>query len=593
MRLKIEVVQLGKYVKRIWRQIFMFGLLNNWSIRLKLFISTAFILIVSFAILGYQQANNVISIIEGEALEKARSDLQMGMAVIDYKYPGEWKLEGENLFKGPVLMNNNFEIVDLIGELTNGNTATLFARDTSITSNGMVEGDRGIGTKVTQEVVDQVLGEGKVFHKKTDELGHTHQTVYAPIKDENSEIIGMWHIGAPDASARIQEIKSATALSVFILTVLILVVSLIIYFLLTRPIINRIKLASTSLVRVADGDLSFKLQKPASNDETAILLNAVNGMTAQLKFLLDQSKKVSMQVASSSEQLTASTYENTRAVEQITASSEAVVKGEKEQLKNVEEAVCIVANMSDEIDQSIIRSEEMAILALDVSAASSKGMEAIGNVLNHMQEIDSNVVETSIIIKKLNERSHEINDIISIITGIASQTNLLALNAAIESARAGEMGKGFAVVADEVRKLAEQSSQSSERIAHLIIEIQRETEEAVNSMTIGTDKTKAGMIETEQANNMFIQVNESIADVTPKTAEVSRYIQEMAKQSKHLVQLIEMIGTKANDGIIISQQNNTATEEQLAMMEEISASAINLSQLSEVMTQTFEKFKTD
>ncbi|WP_203247671.1 methyl-accepting chemotaxis protein [Sporosarcina beigongshangi] len=571
----------------------MFRLLDNWSIRLKLFISTTIILIVSFAILGYQQANNVISIIEGEALEKAQSDLQMGLAVIDYKYPGEWKLEGENLFKGSVVMNNNFEIVDLIEELTNGDTATLFAGNTSITSSEMSAGERGIGTKAIKKVADQVLTKGEIFHIKAEVLGHTHQTVYAPLKNGSGEIVGIWAVGAPDASIRIQEIKNATALSVFISTVLILIVSLIIYYLLTRPIINRIKLASTSLVRVADGDLSYKLQESTSNDETAVLLNAVNRMIAQLKFLLDQTKKVSMQVASSSEQLTASTYENTRAVEQITATSEAVVKGEQEQLRNVEEAISIVATMSDGIDQSITKSEEVATLAQEVSVASSKGMEAIGIVLNHMEGIDSNVAETSIIIKNLNERSQEINDIISIITGIASQTNLLALNAAIESARAGEMGKGFAVVADEVRKLAEQSSQSSERIAHLIIEIQRETEEAVNSMAIGTNKTKAGMIETEQANNMFIQVNASIADVTPKTAEVSRYIQEMARQSKQLVQLIEMIGAKANDGIIISQQNNTATEEQFAVMKEIASSATNLSQLSEMMTQTFENFKTE
>ena len=571
----------------------MFRLLNHWSIRLKLFITTALILIVSFAILGYQQANNMTSIIEGEALEKAQSDLQTGLAIIDYKYPGEWRVEGEQLFKGSALMNNNLEIVDLIGELTNGDTATLFAYDTSITSNVMVEGERGIGTKVIKEVADQVLGKGEVFLEKADVLGHTYQTAYAPLKDANGEIIGMWYVGAPDASTRIEDIKKATAFSVFTSAALILIVSLMIYYVLTRPIINRIELASISLARVADGDLAFTLPKPVASDETAVLLNGVNGMIAQLKFLLERTKEVSIQVASSSQQLTASTYENTRTVEQITASSEAVVRGEQEQLRNVEEAISIVATMSGEIDQSITRSEEVATLAQNVSVASSKGMEAIGVVLNHMQEIDSNVAETSIIIKKLNERSHEINDIIAIITGIASQTNLLALNAAIESARAGEAGKGFAVVADEVRKLAEQSSRSSERIAHLIIEIQRETEEAVRSMTIGTEKTKAGMLETNQANNMFIQVNESIADVTPKTAEVSRYIQGMAEQSKQLVKLIETVGSKANAGIIISQQNNAATEEQLALMKEIAASATNLSQLSEMMAQTFEKFRTE
>ena len=233
----------------------------------------------------------------------------------------------------------------------------------------------------------------------------------------------------------------------------------------------------------------------------------------------------------------------------------------------------------------------MAHIAQNVAVSSEKGMEAIDVVTRHMEEIDSNVGETSTIIQTLNERAHEINSIISIITDISEQTNLLALNAAIESARAGESGKGFAVVANEVRKLAEQSSQSSERIAQLIVEIQKETERAVQSMQLGTEKTKAGIEETHSANERFIEVNDAIAEVTPKATELSQFIQDVANQNERLVRLIEQVGQRANENVAQSLESSAAAEEQLAVMEEISKAATNLSSLSDDMTRTLQKFK--
>lgn len=156
----------------------------------------------------YQQVTNITTVIEKDALEKARSDLFMGMALMDAMYPGEWRVEEDKLYKGETLINNNHQLVDKIGQLTNGDTVTIFLGNTRVATNVILEdGKRAIGTQVSDEVARKVLDENQIYLGQADVVGNTYQTAYMPIHDSDGEVIGIWYVGAPDADERIEQMK--------------------------------------------------------------------------------------------------------------------------------------------------------------------------------------------------------------------------------------------------------------------------------------------------------------------------------------------------------------------------------------------------
>jgi methyl-accepting chemotaxis protein len=76
-------------------------------------------------------------------------------------------------------------------------------------------------------------------------------------------------------------------------------------------------------------------------------------------------------------------------------------------------------------------------------------------------------------IATLDQSSHQIRQVVTLIRQVAGQSRLLALNATIEAARAGEAGRGFAVVATEVKQLAEQTGSATEQIEAEVAAVQQ------------------------------------------------------------------------------------------------------------------------
>ena len=152
------------------------------------------VMLVTGTITVFTIQNKVIT----TAHEKLRGDMALAGAYVNAKHPGEWSVRGGKLFKGDVEISGNFAIVDEIGGLT-GDTVTIFQGDTRVTTNvKTTSGERAIGTKASDVVIENTLRKGQQYIGKANVVGIWNQTAYEPIKAANGEIIGMFYVGVPN-----------------------------------------------------------------------------------------------------------------------------------------------------------------------------------------------------------------------------------------------------------------------------------------------------------------------------------------------------------------------------------------------------------
>lgn len=367
---------------------------------------------------------------------------------------------------------------------------------------------------------------------------------------------------------------------------------------------------------IADGDLADIGEKLS---QTGDLSSAFATMQENLRRLVIRIDEVAQQVASGSQELSATSDVATSAFVEIARNIQAVAAGAAEQSRVIEEALRVVGKVSDGTTQVSSEMQSQSETLAETRARVHKMSDAVehvaanvetissmvSNVIGGMQRIKATGSLTAERLLDLKGSSKQIGEIVAVIDSIAGQTNLLALNAAIESARAGEAGKGFAVVAEEVRRLAERTSKATDEIELLVKNVQDSTSAAVVAMEAETRELEEGTRLADSAGDALQEINSAVGKMSVDATEVSRAVDHMNDVSGRTSSVtaemnsgMALVAERINNLAVAAQETSDSaaqvsgsTDLQTASAQELASSAEKMAKLAEELVLAISHFQ--
>ncbi|OEF96867.1 hypothetical protein BHF68_06420 [Desulfuribacillus alkaliarsenatis] len=528
--------------------------------------------------------------------EKLIGDLQLGYELFDARIPGEWRIEDGSLYKGATRINDNpeiLELVDYMGALMGNNTVTIFQGDTRVATNVVTaQGNRAIGTQISDAVGQVVLNQQQRFLGRADVVGTWNQTAYDPIYDGSGNVIGIWYTGVPE-DYYFQLARDGIIPNVIVAYFSASIYATILFFILKYLIFTPIRRLQKSAYEISHYNLAIEPIDKYREDEIGDLTKSFNQMLNNLKEIVGSVTNSAERVAYISNNLSDGAKQTEQASQQVAQNINEVADGTNRQSEYANNIMGMMESTQQSVEAGHHEVIETVKKAKNSTTTARQGQASINKAIDNLGEVTKTVQFATDAIQKLGRRSDEIGGIVTIISDISNQTNLLALNAAIEAARAGEQGRGFAVVSDEVRKLAEQSNQAAEKIANLIQDIQAETSVTVRTMESNLEAVETQVSIIRDGGEALDQIVKNVEESESDAVNIQDVFNSLRENANKVMEAIEEISSIIALSASSSQQVAAAAEEQSATIEEISNNSNELADMSNKLKAEVQKFKTN
>jgi methyl-accepting chemotaxis protein len=439
------------------------------------------------------------------AQEKLKGDLAMGKSLLNAQYPGAWSIRDGKLFKGETQMNDNFSLVDSIGEQTS-DTVTIFQGDTRVTTNVKnAQGARAIGTKAAENVVDATLKQGQTYIGKANVVGTWNQTAYEPIKNAEGKIIGMFYVGVPNT--RYDEVVNEISTKVILSSALGLIIVFILGFFTVNSIV-----------------------KP------------INRVIVDISKSTEQVASASSQVLSASQQLAEGSSEQAASLEETSAAMEELSTMTKQNAANAQQANVM---MSDDAKDSYRAISDKMTLMQEVVNSSVQASEETAKIIKTIDEI---AFQTNLLALNAAVEAARAGESGAGFAVVADEVRNLAMRSA-EAAKNTEN-----LIADSTKKIKQASDlfeqvnselSNNRHITKKVTDLVREIAAASEEQAQGIDQINKAVTEMDQVTQ---QTASSAEESAAASKEMNAEVEQMKCISSTLAKIIN--GSSNGDGKI-------------------------------------------